>query len=72
MYRPRAEQELEREILPLRNVREVAQALSQMYQGANLSMYGADNALVATLEPLVAALGQGIARAGERATASEE
>ena len=57
----RARVELEARILPLRQVPEIARALSQALQGADLSIYGADHALAATLGPLVDRLGRALA-----------
>ncbi len=72
MVRTRAEQDLELEILPLRHVPEIATALSTMYQGANLSLYGLDNALISTLAPLVEMLSRGLSgAAGTTGTAGE-
>lgn len=47
----KARQDLRKEILPVEQVPEIAQAVSQMLQGANLSIYGE------SAEPLVSAIG---------------
>ena len=47
----KAKQDLRKEILPVEQVPEIAQAVSQMLQGANLSVYGE------SAEPLVSAVG---------------
>ncbi len=49
----RARQALERDMLPLRQAPQVAEALSRMLQGANLSIYGAEGAWTSTVGPLV-------------------
>jgi len=53
-----ARQALEREILPQKQVPQIAEALSKMFRGANLSLYGSDNALEKTLSPLLALIVQ--------------
>ena len=49
----RAKQRLRLEALPIEQVPQIAQALGQAYQGAQLSVYGADAAQFAGLAPLV-------------------
>jgi hypothetical protein len=46
----RARQDLRKEILPLEQAPEIARALSRMLQGAHLSVYGQDTALLAYSE----------------------
>ncbi|MFH1811676.1 MAG: SPFH domain-containing protein [Pseudomonadota bacterium] len=58
MLDKRSLQELEREILPLRQVPEVARALGGMFNGAHLSLVGADDAVLTSLAPLVDLLAQ--------------
>jgi hypothetical protein len=53
MLMRRAEQALRKEILPVEQVSEIATALSSMFQGANLSIYGSDSDLVASVLPVV-------------------
>jgi hypothetical protein len=53
MLRERAQSELRRETLPLEQVPDVARALSGMFDGAQLSVYGADAAAIAGVAPLV-------------------
>ncbi len=53
MLMRRAEQALRKEILPVEQVSEIATALSNMFQGANLSIYGSDSELVASVLPIV-------------------
>ena len=50
--RQRVEQELRRQILPLEQLPEIAEAVSGMFQGANLSIYGDGSELVAAVAPL--------------------
>lgn len=59
----RARHALEREMLPLRQVPQVAEALGQMFRGANLSIHGADQAWTATVAPLVDLLARRLAPA---------
>jgi hypothetical protein len=49
----RAKQELRKEILPLEQTPALAEALSRMLRGVNLSVYGQEPALLASLVPLV-------------------
>jgi len=50
----KAKQDLRKEILPIEQVPEIAQAVSQMLQGANLSVYGESaGSLVSAIGPLV-------------------
>jgi hypothetical protein len=50
----KAKQDLRKEILPVEQVPEIAQAVSQMLQGANLSVYGESaGPLVSAIGPLV-------------------
>ena len=68
LLRRRAEQELEKEILPLRQVPEVAGALSRLFDGADLSIYGAEAAWAPMLQSLVGLVARGLdGRAPEQA-----
>lgn len=53
-----AEAAIEREMLPLRQVPAVAEALSKVFHGAKLSLYGNENELLRIIQPLVDAVGQ--------------
>ena len=53
MLMKRAEQALRKEILPVEQVSEIATALSKMFQGANLSIFGSDSELLASVLPIV-------------------
>jgi hypothetical protein len=54
----RARQELRKEILPLEQTPVIAEALSRMLRGVNLSIYGQEPALLSSLAPLVDLLAQ--------------
>ena len=56
-----ARQALEERMLPLRQVPEVARALSQALQGADLTIYGAEPALAAAVGPLLDRLARAMA-----------
>jgi len=58
----RAKQRLRLEALPVEQVPQIAQALGQAYQGAQLSVYGADAAQFAGLAPLVDLVAAKLAR----------
>ena len=49
----KARQELRKEILPLEQTPEVAEALAGVLHGANLTVYGNENQIMATIVPLV-------------------
>ena len=54
MLAEKAKQDLRKEILPLEQMPEIANALSQIFNGANLSVYGnATESLLSTYAPLV-------------------
>jgi uncharacterized membrane protein YqiK len=59
----RAKQALRREILPQEQVTEIAQALSKIFRGANLSIYGSDSELVSTVLPAIRLIGDQLRRA---------
>ena len=58
----RAKQRLRLEALPVEQVPQIAQAFGQAYQGAQLSVYGADAAQFAGLAPLVDLVAAKLAR----------
>lgn len=49
----RAKHELRKEILPIEQLPEIAEAVSKMFQGANLSFYGEASPLVTAIAPLI-------------------
>lgn len=53
LVRERAKQNLRKEILALEQTPEVAQALAQLFQGVNLSIYGQDAGILQSLTPVV-------------------
>lgn len=53
----RARQALEQEILPQKQIPEIAESLASMFQGAHLSLYGSDNQVAQILAPLMDLLG---------------
>jgi hypothetical protein len=53
MLAKRAEQDLDKEILQIEQSTEVAKAMSGMFQGANLSIYGEDAKLMSALIPAI-------------------
>jgi len=61
MLLERARHALERDLLPMRQVPQVAESLSRLLQGANLSLYGADGAWTSTVGPLVDLLARKLA-----------
>jgi len=58
MLSRRAEHELKKDLLPLENVPVVADAVSKMFQGAQLSFYGESSGLLGALTPALGMLGQ--------------
>jgi regulator of protease activity HflC (stomatin/prohibitin superfamily) len=61
----KAKQELRKEILPLEQVPEIAGAVSQIFKGANLSVYGETaQPLFSTIGPLVDLLANSLRHAG--------
>jgi hypothetical protein len=61
----KAKQELRKEILPLEQVPEIAGAVSQLFRGANLSVYGETaQPLFSTIGPLVDLLTNSLRHAG--------
>ena len=60
MILERAQQSLRKEILPLEQLPQVAESVSRIFQGANLSLYGEGAALLSTLAPLVDFLAKSI------------
>jgi hypothetical protein len=53
MFRERAQHELRKEILPIEQTPEIAEALSQIFQGVNLSIYSEDSRLLSTVGPIL-------------------
>lgn len=49
----RARHELRKDILPIEQVPEIATAVSQMFQGANLSFYGEPSSVLSAIAPIV-------------------
>ncbi|MBI4865080.1 MAG: hypothetical protein HY815_33200 [Candidatus Riflebacteria bacterium] len=71
LVRPKAEQAMRLEILPVEQTPEIARALSGVLKGANLSVVGSDqSSLISTLAPLVEYLVGALARASGRAGAA--
>lgn len=65
MLAERAKQDLRKEILPLEQTPEIASALSKIFQGANLSVYGdATESLLSTYAPLIEMLINSLKRVG--------
>jgi len=65
MLAEKARQDLRKEILPLEQTPEIANALSQIFKGANLSVYGnATESMLSTYAPLVELLVNSLKRAG--------
>ncbi len=60
MLGQRAMHELRREMLPLENVPLVAESVSKMFQGAQLSFYGEASGLLGALTPALGLLGQSL------------
>jgi len=57
---PRAQQEMRREMLPLEQTPKIVEAAAQVFQGANLSIYGDNVPLLGQLGPLFEILGRAI------------
>ena len=65
MLAEKAKQDLRKEILPLEQVPQIATALSQIFQGSNLSIYGnATDSVFTTYAPLVELLVNSLKRSG--------
>ena len=65
MLAEKAKQELRKEILPLEQVPEIAGAISQIFRGANLTVYSeTTQPLFSTIGPLVDLLANSLRRAG--------
>ncbi len=60
LLRPRGEQELRREILPIEQAPEIVEAAARVFQGANLSLYGDQTELLGQLAPLFEVLGRAV------------
>jgi hypothetical protein len=65
LARPRAEQALRQEILPLEQQPELVEAAARLLQGANLSIYGDGTELLRGLAPLVELIGRAVPGAGK-------
>lgn len=65
MLEEKAKQDLRKEILPLEQTPEIASALSNIFQGANLSIYGdATESVLSTYAPLVELMINSLKRVG--------
>lgn len=65
MLSEKAKHDLRKDILPMEQMPEIAQALSRMFQGANLSVYGdAAESVFSTYAPLIELLTNSLKRAG--------
>jgi CRISPR/Cas system-associated protein Cas5 (RAMP superfamily) len=53
LMKEKARHELRKEILPLEQMPEIAKAVSQMFQGTNLTFYGEASPLVSSLAPVI-------------------
>jgi hypothetical protein len=72
MLAERAKQDLRKEILPLEQIPEIASSISQMFKGANLSIYGdATESVFSTYAPLVELLINSLKRVGVPAVQQE-
>jgi hypothetical protein len=68
----KAKQDLRKEILPVEQVPEIARAVSQMLQGAHLSVYGESaGPLVGAIGPLVDLLANSLRAVNQNSTESE-
>lgn len=65
MLSEKAKHDLRKDILPMEQMPEIAEALSRMFQGANLSVYGdAAESVFSTYAPLIELLTNSLKRAG--------
>jgi regulator of protease activity HflC (stomatin/prohibitin superfamily) len=64
MLHERAKQELRVEMLPIEQMPEISDALSRLFQGMNLSIYGEDSEIVSKMVPIVDVLLNAIGRSG--------
>ncbi len=62
MLRERAQAELRKELLPLEQVPAVAQAVGQMFQGANLSIYGENSPMLTAFTPALSMISEALTR----------
>ena len=53
LMRERATQELRKEMLPLEQTPQIVGAISNIFNGADLSIYGTDSKIMGTIEPLL-------------------
>jgi hypothetical protein len=65
LLRPRADQELRRQILPIEQAPLIVEAASHVFNGAQLSLYGADAGLVEHLAPVLDVIGRAVRQATE-------
>ena len=65
MIQERARQSLRKEMLPLEQIPLVAESVSHMFQGTNLSLYGDGAGLLSTLAPLVDLLAKSLPERSE-------
>jgi hypothetical protein len=63
LIRPRAEQEMRMEILPIEQAPRIVEAASQVFNGAQLSVYGDEAGLVEHLAPVLDVIGGAVRRA---------
>ena len=63
LLRPRAEQEMRMEILPVEQAPRIVEAASHVFNGAQLSVYGDDAGLIEHLAPVLDVLGVAVRRA---------
>lgn len=64
MLRPSAQQALRKEMMPLEQVPALAEALSRVFQGTSLTLYGSDTEVLASLAPLVDLVSYALRRVG--------
>lgn len=64
---PRAEQALRREILPIEQAPEIVKSAAGVFEGANLSIYGSEAAVLGQLAPLFDVLGRAVTRSTDPA-----
>ncbi len=63
LMRPRGEQDLRREILPVEQAPRIVEAAAKVFQGTNLSLYGDQAELLGQLVPLFEVLGRALRQA---------
>jgi hypothetical protein len=65
LLRPRADQELRRQMLPIEQAPQIVEAASHVFNGAQLSVYGGDAGLVEHLAPVLDVIGRAVRQATE-------